>query len=148
MTGFGKNITPKRVTDKNGLEYKVFGKKIWKKNYKKELKDQMPVSLYGINKILNNNGIQTEYVRRFSDAEACQQIISHLKTGNPVVIEAKKGKDSANRTGFGSKQRVKYESVSNLIKHMFACSVSGAKSANCYFGSSSGGGYILVNPNP
>ena len=102
--------------------------------------------------------------------EACQQIISHLKTGNPVVIEAKKGKwansyhtmvllgltdtgkaiiaDSANRTGFGSKQRVKYESVSNLIKHMFACSVSGAKSANCYFGSSSGGGYILVNPNP
>ena len=52
----------------------------------------MPVSLYGINKILNNNGIQTEYVRRFSDAEACQQIISHLKTGNPVVIEAKKGK--------------------------------------------------------
>ena len=118
----------------------------------------------------NNNGIQTEYVRRFSDAEACQQIISHLKTGNPVVIEAKKGKwansyhtmvllgltdtgkaiiaDSANRTGFGSKQRVKYESVSNLIKHMFACSVSGAKSANCYFGSSSGGGYILVNSNP
>ncbi len=170
MTGFGKNITPKRVTDKNGLEYKAFGKKIWKKNYKKELKDQMPVSLYGINKILNNNGIQTEYVRRFSDAEACQQIISHLKTGNPVVIEAKKGKwansyhtmvllgltdtgkaiiaDSANRTGFGSKQRVKYESVSNLIKHMFACSVSGAKSANCYFGSSSGGGYILVNSNP
>ena len=141
-----------------------------KKNYNKELKDQMPVSLYGINKILNNNGIQTEYVRRFSDVEACQQIISHLKTGNPVVIEAKKGKwansyhtmvllgltdtgnaiigDSANRTGFGSKQRVKYESVSNLIKHMFACSVSGAKSANCYFGSSSGGGYILVNPNP
>lgn len=50
----------------------------------------MPVSLYGINKILNNNGIQTEYVRRFSDAEACQQIISHLKTGNPVVIEAKR----------------------------------------------------------
>ena len=170
LTGFGKNITPKRVTDKNGLEYKAFGKKIWKKNYKKELKDQMPVSLYGINKIFNNNGIQTEYVRRFSDVEACQQIISHLKTGNPVVIEAKKGKwansyhtmvllgltdtgkaiiaDSANRTRFGSKQRVKYESVSNLIKHMFACSVSGAKSANCYFGSSSGGGYILVNPNP
>lgn len=47
LTGFGKNITPKRVTDKNGLEYKAFGKKIWKKNYKKELKDQMPVSLYG-----------------------------------------------------------------------------------------------------
>ena len=35
LTGFGKNITPKRVTDKNGLEYKAFGKKIWKKNYKK-----------------------------------------------------------------------------------------------------------------
>ena len=30
--GFGKKITPIRVTDKNGLENKVFGKKIWKKN--------------------------------------------------------------------------------------------------------------------
>ena len=170
LTGFGKHVTPKQVTDKNGLEYKAFGKKTWKKNYQKELKDQMPVSLYGINKILNNNGIRTEYVRRFSDAEACQQIISHLKTGNPVVIEAKKGKwansyhtmvllgltntgkaiiaDSANRSAFGNKQRVKYESVANLIEHMFACSVSGANSTNCYFGSSSGGGYILVNPNP
>lgn len=170
LTGFGKQITPKQVTDKKGLEYKVFGKKVWKKNYKKELKDQMPVSLYGINKILNYNGIRTEYVRRFSDAEACQQIIGHLKTGNPVVMEAKKGKwansyhtmvllgltntgkaiiaDSANRSAFGNKQRVKYESVSKLIKHMFSCSVSGANSTNCYFGSSSGGGYILVNPNP
>lgn len=169
LTGFGKQTTPKHVTDKNGLEYKVFGKQIWKKNYDKALKDQMPVSLYGINKILNHSGIRTEYVRRFSDDAAYQQITRHLKTGNPVVIEVKKGQwansyhtmvllgltntgkaiiaDSANRTAFGNKQRVKYESVSNLIEHMFACSVSGANSTNCYFGSSSGGGYILVNPS-
>ena len=89
------------------------------------------------------NDLDQEPTNKFTD----KAFWTSPERANMVLMKAIIA-DSANRTGFGSKQRVKYESVSNLIKHMFACSVSGAKSANCYFGSSSGGGYILVNPNP
>lgn len=175
MTGFGKNVVPKYVTDINGLEYSAFGVTSWKKNYSK-YKDtasqdkSMPVSLYGMNMILNRHGIRTEYVRRFEKVAAAQQITAHLKTGNPVIIEMKKGKwansyhtmallgitntgkaiiaDSADRSVFGNQQRIKYETVSNLLDEgMFSCTESGAASTNCYFSSAGGGGYILVNPD-
>ena len=98
LTGFGKNVTPKRVTDRGGLEYKAFGAKVWAKNYKEKYNDSdkkdksMPVSLYGMNVILNKQGIRTKYIRRFKKSEAAHQITIHLKTGNPVIIEMKKGK--------------------------------------------------------
>lgn len=177
MTGFGKNVTPKSVTDKGGLEYKAFGAASWKKNYKEKYNDSdkkdksMPVSLYGISTILNKHGIRTRYVRRFEKTEAASQITTHLRTGNPVVVEMKKGRwansyhtmvllgitntgkaiiaDSADRADtFGNKRRIKYETVSNLLNEgMFSCTKSGELSTNCYFSSSGGGGYILVNPD-
>lgn len=177
LTGFGKNVVPKQITDENGLEYRIFGAASWKKNYKEKYNDDqdddksMPVSLYGINKILNRKGIRTEYVRRFEKAEAASQITRHLKTGNPVVIEMKKGRwansfhtmvllgitntgkaiiaDSADRADtFGNQRRIKYETVNNLLDEgMFSCTASGASSTNCYFSTAGGGGYILVNPD-
>ena len=176
MTGFGKSVTPKRVVDKDGLEYTAFGRASWVKNYKEKYSEKqsddkaMPVSLYGMTVILNRHGIRTEYVRRFEKTEAAHQITAHLKTGNPVIIEMKKGKwansfhtmvllgitntgkaiiaDSADRSVFGSQQRIKYETVSNLLDEgMFSCTASGAKSTNCYFSTAGGGGYILVNPD-
>ena len=176
MTGFGKNVTPKRVLDKDGLEYTAFGRASWVKNYREKYSEKksddksMPVSLYGMNMILNKHGIRTKYVRRYEKEAAAHQIKAHLKTGNPVIIEMKKGKwansfhtmvllgltntgraiiaDSADRSAFGSQQRVKYETVSNLLEEgMFSCTASGAKSTNCYFSTAGGGGYILVNPD-
>lgn len=177
LTGFGKNVTPKRVTDRGGLEYKAFGAKVWAKNYKEKYNDSdkkdksMPVSLYGMNVILNKQRIRTKYIRRFQKSEAAHQITAHLKTGNPVIIEMKKGKwansfhtmvllgitdtgkaiiaDSADRTAvFGNQRRIKYETVSNLLNEgMFSCTTSGALSTNCYFSTAGGGGYILVNPD-
>lgn len=175
LTGFGKSIVPKQVTDKSGLEYKTFGATSWKKNYNKyndknDDDKSMPVSLYGINRVLNKYGIRTQYVRRFEKAKAASQITTHLKTGNPVIIEMKKGKwansfhtmvllgitntgkaiiaDSADRSAFGNHQRIKYETVNNLLSEgMFSCTESGAKSTNSYFSTAGGGGYILVNPD-
>lgn len=176
LTGFGKNVEPKQVTDKDGLEYTIFGAASWRKNYKEKYNDDekqdksMPVSMYGMNMILNRNGIRTQYVRRFEKEEAARQITAHLKTGNPVIIEMKKGKwansfhtmvllgitntgkaiiaDSANRSAFGEQQRIKYETVNNLLNEgMFSCTESGALSTNYYFSTAGGGGYILVNPD-
>lgn len=176
LTGFGINVVPKRVTDRDGLEYRIFGPQVWARNYKEKYNDtekkdkSMPVSMYGMNMILNRKGIRTQYVRRFEKEEAARQITKHLKTGNPVIIEMKKGKwansfhtmvllgitntgkaiiaDSANRSAFGEQQRIKYETVDNLLNEgMFSCTESGALSTNCYFSTAGGGGYILVNPD-
>ncbi len=77
-----ENYTPSKVS--KTVEKEVFGKAAWKKNYKGK---KMPVSLYGINKILNTKGIQTTYVQKYKDQAAIQQITDHLKSGHPVIIE-------------------------------------------------------------
>ena len=69
------------------LEKKVFGKKRWRANYSKHPARQMPVSLYGITKILSYCGIKSKYVRKFKDAKAVKQIENHLRKGKPVIIE-------------------------------------------------------------
>lgn len=69
------------------LEKKVFGKKKWRANYSKHPAKQMPVSLYGITKILSYCGIKSTYVHTFKDAKAVKQIEAHLKKGKPVIIE-------------------------------------------------------------
>lgn len=190
LTGFkDSSITPKKVVEK--IEKKAFGNTIWESNYSKSLSSQMPMSLYGISRVLSYYGINNQYVRSFtdaagsvSDAQAIAQITNHLKTGNPVVIEVSTVKrglnstsgstdkkwsnsyhtmvllgitntgkaivaDSANRTsdayGFGNHQRIKYETVSNLVSYMF--SSTNLTSTSCYWnGKGSCGGYILVNP--
>lgn len=89
LSGYSKKYgkyTPEQVKDI--VEKKVFGTAAWKKNYGKTMRSQMPVSMYGISKVLNHAGIKTRYVRTFTNKSAKKQIKNHLKTGNVVVIEA------------------------------------------------------------
>ena len=51
------------------------------------MKFQNPITLYGITQALHHMGVKAEYVHRFTDDEARKDILSHLQTGNPVVIE-------------------------------------------------------------
>lgn len=72
------------------IEKDYFGE-AWEKNYSKKDTDDsksrpMPISLYGMTKILDGYGIKNEYVRAFDDQKAEKQIESHLKTGNPVIF--------------------------------------------------------------
>lgn len=81
-----RNYTPVQV--KNIVEKKALGTAAWKRNYSKPVLRQMPISMYGISKVLNYAGIKTKYVRTFTNKKAEKQILKHLKTGNAVVIEA------------------------------------------------------------
>lgn len=180
LTGYkGLNITPSYTVE--AIEKNILGT-AYLSNYKKYSKTSskdksMPISLYGISKVLSAYGINNQYVRSFSDVQALEEITNHLKTGNAVVIEVKRfnrstGKidtkwsmsyhtmvllgmtdtgmaivaDSADRSStiFGSCKRIKYASVVSLIPYMFSC--TNENSTSCYFTSSGGGGYILVNP--
>lgn len=145
------------------IENKVFAKSIVKRNYKKKLKLQRPVSLYGITRILKKYKIKYKHVYRYSKKTAEKEITAHLKKGNPVLVTVKKGKwastyhtmlligldakgraiiaDSANRKWAGKHQRIKYAKVSELLKSMW----SGRCSTSVYWNGYNGcGGYILV----
>lgn len=80
-----KNYTP-TMTYKNA-EKSAFGKKTWKKNYKKRMSAQRPVSICGISKVLTKAGVKNKYVRKFTNAKAVSDIKKHLYKGNIVVIE-------------------------------------------------------------
>ena len=169
------NYTPTKTYKR--LEKKVFGLRSWKANYSKSKNRQMPVSLYGITKILNYCKIKAKYVRTFRDANAVKTIESHLKKGKPVIIEVNNHKqtngrvyraynqkwattkhtmvllgmtdtgkvivaDSAYRTWSGSKQRIKFATMKNLVHYMIP---SRTRSTSYYYQSaSSNGGYVLV----
>lgn len=80
-----------------GIERQVAGEEAWTENHvTKEMADQSPVSMYGISQILSAAGVRNTYVWKFNssmrdsnDADATADIIAHLKTGNPVVFEAR-----------------------------------------------------------
>ena len=48
---------------------------------------QMPVSLYGISLILQEEGVSCEYIGDFEDKAAEKQMMEHLYKGKPVIIE-------------------------------------------------------------
>lgn len=169
------NYTPAKTYKR--LEKKVFGVRSWKANYSKSKSRQMPVSLYGITKILNYCKIRAKYVRTFRDANAVKTIEGHLKKGKPVIIEVNNHKqtngrvyraynqkwantkhtmvllgmtdtgkvivaDSAYRPWSGSKQRIKFATMKNLVHYMIP---SKTRSTSYYYQSaSSNGGYVLV----
>ena len=170
------NYTPAKTYRR--LEKKVFGLRSWRANYSRNKLSQMPVSLYGITKILNYCKIKARYVRTFRDANAVRDIERHLRKGKPVVIEVnnhlqRNGRifsaynrkwanskhtivllgmtdtghvivaDSAYRKWSGSKQRIKFASMKNLVHYM----IPSKKNSNSYYYQSaeSNGGYILVN---
>lgn len=71
-----------------GLEKQAVGRKNWTDNYqKKQLRFQSPVTLFGICRALYMMQVQAEYVKTFEDETARKDILAHLQTGNPVVIE-------------------------------------------------------------
>lgn len=64
----------------------------WKKNYSKHIARQMPISLYGISKILEQYQISHRYIGDFEDQKAVEQIKSHLLSGKVVIIETSRMK--------------------------------------------------------
>ena len=80
-----------------GIERQVAGEAAWTENHVTlDLDKQMPVSMYGISQILSAAGVRNTYVTKFNssmrdanDGNAAADIIAHLKTGNPVVFEAR-----------------------------------------------------------
>ena len=68
------------------LEFDALGFKKWHDNYSKTEAKQMPISLYGIQQVLADNGIGSRYVRTYSRPAVLEQIKDHLLKGKPVVI--------------------------------------------------------------
>ena len=79
------------------IERQVAGEEAWTENHvTKAQDDQSPLSMFGISQILSAAGVRNTYVTKFnsnmrdsSDGNAAADIIAHLKTGNPVVFEAR-----------------------------------------------------------
>lgn len=69
------------------VERKHFPEEIWRANYSKPGDKQMPVTLLGISRILEAEGIANRYVGFFRNRKAYALIEKHLKSGRPVVIE-------------------------------------------------------------
>ncbi len=72
------------------VEKNLFGDD-WVKNYSKDDSDSskdrpMPISLYGMTKVLDSYKVGYKLVRSFDDASALKEIKAHLKTGNPVIF--------------------------------------------------------------
>ncbi len=74
------------------IERKLLGFEKWDKNYSKEPDKQMPISMYGIQKVLSQYHIESQYVPSFNKADAIQDIKGHLYQGKPVVIILGNGK--------------------------------------------------------
>lgn len=79
------DLTPDETICK--VERKYFPAETVQKNYGKVMARQMPVSLYGIATILKKEGVDCEYVGKFADDTATEQIREHLYKGQPVIIE-------------------------------------------------------------
>lgn len=79
------------------IERQVAGEEAWTENHVTKVPEkQNPLSMYGISQILSAAGVRNTYVTKFnsnmrdsSDGNAAADIIAHLKTGNPVVFEAR-----------------------------------------------------------
>ena len=74
------------------VEREHFDERVWKKNYGKHIARQMPVSLYGISRILTDCGVSHRYVGDFKDEDAVNEIRAHLRSGRPVVVETSRMK--------------------------------------------------------
>ena len=69
----------------------------WQRHHvERSLPKQMPLSLYGISSILTKYNVSNDYVRTYQEEKARKDILSHLKTGNPIIFEV--GQRN-NRTG-------------------------------------------------
>ncbi|MDO5145742.1 MAG: C39 family peptidase [Eubacteriales bacterium] len=81
-------ILPSAIID--GVEKGNVPPSAWRREHvERSLPKQMPLSLYGISTILNNCGISADYVRTYQEQEGAEDIINHLKTGNPIIFEVR-----------------------------------------------------------
>ncbi len=95
-----KDYDPADVIDT--IEKETASSSAWQEHHvKREMKQQMPPSLYGITLMLKHTNIPADYVRSFNKSEAKKDILAHLHTGNPVIFEVRM---KSNVTG-KSKQR-------------------------------------------
>jgi len=84
-----EGIRPNEVI--SGIEKKYTPADDWSREHEVHtIRYQMPLSLHGISTLLTKGKVYNEYVPSFSYKEARAEILSHLKTGNPVIIEVRK----------------------------------------------------------
>ncbi len=77
------------VSTVENTEKMILGTESWTANYLEKdciTKHRMPISQYGMTKILDYYHVPNRYVRKFTDKEAISEITQHLKTGNPVIF--------------------------------------------------------------
>ena len=81
MAGFMPQDTITRV------EKNLLPRQDYEKNYSRPVEKQMPVTLYGISRILKHEAIQCSYIMHFKRKTAMEVIDRHLCSGNPVIFE-------------------------------------------------------------
>lgn len=167
----GIQVTPVQMIE--SVEPQVFGNKSWTNNYKKSYKNQLPLSLNGISKIFRYYGVETRYVRSFSDSSARNEIVRHLKSGQPVIfVVSKKNRATGKKTSkwTNSYHTMAMLGITDTGKIIVADSVNRSsfgswqriklaginelihymfsckkyKDSNYWGGASSSGGYLLV----
>lgn len=159
-----KNFTPVQVITE--IQASLFGN-AYKRNFRRPLRFQMPVSMFGMTKIFEKYNLPYKYVYQYKDTDAITEITEHLQKGKPVMITLKrrhndrkwagsvhtmlligldsKGRaviaDSATRNWSGNHQRIKYGDVSELVSYMWS---SKEKAKTVYYSGRRGSsGYIL-----
>lgn len=159
--------TPDKVISE--VQRETFGDEVFEKNFRKKMRSQMPVTMYGITQILDKYNVKNKFVYEFTNEAAVAEITDHLKNGNPVMITLRrkngntkwagtvhtllligldeKGNaivcDSANKSWSGNNQRVKFGNVEELVKFMWS---SSELSTSAYYSGRKGtSGYILIN---
>lgn len=160
-----EHYTPDMVIPK--VEENVLGKKLFEYNYSKAVEQQMPITMFGISKVLEEYGIEHEYVYEFTEEAAEEDIKSNLESGKPVIIITGKGEDgkwaefchvmlliglnddgeaiicdTMNKEWAGETQRIKCAPVEELVSYMWS---SEQEPEDLYWGGAGGrNGYILL----
>lgn len=80
-----KNISPEDCVEK--FEKKYFDEDIRMRNYNKTPNRQMPISFFGISKILRCEGISNEYMAGINPKKTRKDILDNLLRCRPVLIE-------------------------------------------------------------
>ena len=82
------HILPNEVI--SGIDKTYSPSSEWTKEHEEHsLRYQMPLSLNGISQLLSKGKVNNEYIPSFQYQEARSDILAHLKTGNPVIIEVR-----------------------------------------------------------
>ncbi len=103
-----------------------------------EIKDHLYTGNPVIIEVSSKNRYTNKTDKKWSNSKHTMAILGMTPDGYAIVA------DPANRSGFGSNQRIKFETLEGLIPYMFSC--TNTSSTSCYYESASkNGGYILVN---